>query len=98
MRILNITLLLIGVLQSPNIAFARYCDDPDKKPPPRCHCSGFQLVCPKPSAIIPLGLAPHCSPENKKRYCNIDCTVYDSDNKAYLDIQCMDSCLSAVCN
>lgn len=105
MRIFNIVFLLLATFQTPSMAFARYCDDPDYEPPPGCRCSSYNLICSKPrinavgleNSAITLGLAPHCSPENKKYYCKIDCTVYGSDNKPYLDIQCLNSCMSEPC-
>lgn len=105
MRIFNIIFLLVAALQMSNAAYAHYCDDLDYEPPPGCRCLSYNLICSKPrvhtaslgNSVVTLGLAPHCSPENKKYYCKIDCTIYDSNNKSYLDIQCLNSCMSEPC-
>jgi hypothetical protein len=105
MKLFKTVSLLFAILQTPAITFARDCDDRDHQPPPECRYNGNGLNFLKSQfdfsgtgkLIGTLGLPPQCSPENKKQVCQIDCTVYDSSNRPYLDIQCLDICMDEPC-
>ncbi len=104
MRFLKLTLLLSFFLQA-QLAFAKYCDgSPNDNPPPGCRCSGINVVCDRPRAnitnnfdVLKVGLPPHCSMENKKRYCGQSCTIHNSSGRAYLNVDCYSTCMNSQC-
>ncbi len=103
MKFLKLILLLSFFLQA-EIAFAKYCDgSPNDNPPPGCRCAGINVVC-RPRVniasnfnVLKVGLPPHCSMENKKRYCGSGCTIYNASGESYIHIQCYNSCMNSQC-
>jgi hypothetical protein len=43
MKLFKTVSLLLAILQTPAITFARYCDDRDRQPPPECRYYGNRL-------------------------------------------------------